>query len=147
MDKATADHNAQAEGEYVPAVGINYDYLCFSADQLPLMKLVPDETWAIPECSGRTIQLKDHSWTPDEFDYRKYHTKATLTLAVDVLWKRDLMTNLANGLSAAVYTEVSDVEDETNGLLTYDREILKVDPEVISRINRELLEEFDRVTG
>ena len=44
-----------------------------------------------------------------------------------------------------MYTEVSDVEDETNGLLTYDREILKVDGEKISRINRELLEAFDRL--
>ena len=50
VDTATADHNAEVEGKYVPAVGINYDYLCFSADQLPQMKLVPDEAWAIPEC-------------------------------------------------------------------------------------------------
>lgn len=115
---------------------------------LPLkVRPQPDRCVALSEFGGYSWHIKDHSWTPDEFGYRKYHTKATLTLAVDVLWKRDLMTNLANGLSAAVYTEVSDVEDETNGLLTYDREILKVDPEVISQINRELLEEFDRVTG
>ena len=39
------------------------------------------------------------------------------------------------GLSALVYTEVSDVEDETNGFLTFDREVLKVDPDLMREIN------------
>ena len=42
------------------------------------------------------------------------------------------------GLSAAVYTELSDVEDELNGLLTYDRRVLKADGETLRRVNRGL---------
>ena len=60
------------------------------------------------------------------------------------LWKRDLIGNIENGLSASVYTEVSDEEDETNGLLTYDREVLKVDAGKMRQINRQLAEAFDR---
>ena len=42
------------------------------------------------------------------------------------------------GLSAIIYTEVSDVEDELNGLLTYDREVIKVSPEMMKAANEKL---------
>jgi hypothetical protein len=42
------------------------------------------------------------------------------------------------GLSATIYTEVSDVEDELNGLLTYDREVIKVSPEMMKAANAKL---------
>ena len=42
------------------------------------------------------------------------------------------------GLSAAVYTQVSDVEDEINGLLTYDRKVCKADPARIRAVNEKL---------
>ncbi len=38
---------------------------------------------------------------------------------------------MPDGLSATVYTQLSDVEDEVNGLLTYDREVLKLDPDAV----------------
>ena len=113
---------------------------------LPLIvRPQPDRCVALSEFGGYSWHIPDHAWASGEFGYRKYHTSSTLTLAIEVLWKRDLFPNLKNGLSAAVYTEVSDVEDETNGLLTYDREILKVDGESISRINRELLQAFENL--
>jgi hypothetical protein len=43
------------------------------------------------------------------------------------------------GLTAAVYTQLSDVEDELNGLLSYDREVIKISPEIVQEINRRLL--------
>ena len=45
---------------------------------------------------------------------------------------------LKQGLSASVYTQVSDVEDEVNGLLTYDRRVVKVDAQRIRKINEQL---------
>ena len=113
---------------------------------LPLMVAPkPDRCIALSEFGGYSWLIPEHSQVDNVFGYRKYNSRAELTSAIEQLWKRDLMGNLANGLSAIVYTEVSDVEDEANGLLTYDREVLKVDPEVICRINRELLEKFDRL--
>ena len=50
------------------------------------------------------------------------------------------------GLCALVYTQVSDVEDETNGLLTYDRQVLKVDPENVKAMSDRLYKAFDEVT-
>jgi hypothetical protein len=45
---------------------------------------------------------------------------------------------LREGLCASVYTQVSDVEDETNGLLTYDRKVLKVNAEKMKKIAQKL---------
>ena len=102
---------------------------------------------AVTEFGGYSWHIDDHSWTSGEFGYRKYRSREELTEAIENLWKRDILSNVRNGLSASVYTEVSDVEDETNGLLTYDREIIKVNPEKIQQINRQLAEVFDRETG
>ena len=115
---------------------------------LPLkVKPQADRCVALSEFGGYSLHIPDHSWTDNEFGYRKYHSKATLTHAIEQLWKRDLLDNIETGLSAIVYTEVSDVEDETNGLLTYDREILKVDAEKMRGINRGLLETFEKHAG
>ena len=115
---------------------------------LPLkVKPQPDRCVALSEFGGYSWHIEDHSWTTSEFGYRKYHSRPTLTLAIERLWRRDLLPNLESGLSATAYTEVSDVEDETNGLLTYDREICKVNREKIREINRELLERFQYLTA
>lgn len=68
-----------------------------------------------------------------------------MTWAIETLWRRDVLGNLANGLSASVYTEVSDVEDETNGLLTYDREVLKIEREKITQVNKEIMDTFEKL--
>ena len=117
--------------------------LRFPDNFLPLKVTPQDRCVALLEFGGYSWHIPEHSFTPGEFGYRKYHTRTTLTMAIDVLYKRDLFPNLAKGLSATVYTEVSDVEDETNGLLTYDREVTKVNSETIRRINRELMEAFE----
>ena len=56
------------------------------------------------------------------------------------------MPQLKNGLSALVYTQVSDVEDEVNGLFTYDRTALKPDASAVRSCNAALAAEFARIT-
>ena len=101
-----------------------------------------DRCVAVSEFGGFSWHMPDHSWAENEFGYRKYHSGEELTEAIVNLWKRDVLPNIEKGLSASVYTELSDVEDETNGLLTYDREILKVAPEKIAELNRQTAEVF-----
>ena len=50
---------------------------------------------------------------------------------------------MKQGLCAAVYTQISDVEDEINGLMTYDRRFTKVDPEVMRAIARDLAQAME----
>ena len=113
------------------------------------LKVLPQQgrCVAVTEFGGFSWHTPDHSWAEGEFGYRKYHSGEELTEAIGRLWQRDVLSNIKNGLSASVYTEVSDVEDETNGLLTYDREIIKVNAEKIVQINRQLAVTFDMETG
>ena len=58
-----------------------------------------------------------------------------------------ILPALKKGLSALVYTQLSDIEEEVNGLITYDREVMKMDADTVRQLNRQLWEEFKRVTG
>ncbi|MBQ7653644.1 MAG: glycoside hydrolase family 2, partial [Clostridia bacterium] len=52
------------------------------------------------------------------------------------LIEKQVIPLIKKGLSATVYTQVSDVEDEINGIMTYDREIIKIDGETINKLNK-----------
>jgi len=50
------------------------------------------------------------------------------------------------GLAAAIYTQTTDVEGEVNGLMTYDREIIKMNPAEVHKVNSILFEvEYDQI--
>ena len=72
------------------------------------------------------------------FGYRMYKDKATFTAAYRALYEQEILPAIPNGLSATVYTQVSDVEDEINGVFTYDREELKIDEETLLQLNQKL---------
>ena len=63
------------------------------------------------------------------------------------LYKNEIIPSFKNGLCAAVLTQVSDVEDETNGLLTYDRKVLKVDPDRFNKLSQKIYAEFNKHYG
>ena len=67
-----------------------------------------------------------------------YKTKETLTKAYKNLHEKQVIPLIDKGLSATVYTQVSDVENEVNGIMTYDREHIKIDEDVIIDINNKL---------
>ena len=61
-----------------------------------------------------------------DYGYRKCADKETLKRDIEKLYREEIEPLKAKGLCAAIYTQLSDVEDETNGLLTYDREVQKI---------------------
>jgi len=80
------------------------------------------------EFGGLGLIMKDHQWqAAGNWGYVSYGDQAKLTDEIVGLWDRTRMLISTNGLSAAVYTQTSDVETESNGLMTYDREVLKPD--------------------
>jgi len=95
------------------------------------LKFVPDELKRPVVCSefgGYSHQVKDHVFNPDkEFGYRKFPVQKDFENAVIRLYEDEVIPSIKTGLCAAIYTQLSDVEDETNGFLTYDRKVLKVD--------------------
>ena len=67
-----------------------------------------------------------------------YSDKDKLTAAYKKLHEKQIIPNIRKGLSATVYTQVSDVEFEVNGMLSYDREIIKLHEDVVKAINEKL---------
>jgi len=79
------------------------------------------------EFGGLGLPVPDHMWQKEGWGYQSYKTPDELTDAGVSLFERLRFLIASPGLSAAVYTQTSDVETEANGLMTYDREILKMD--------------------
>ena len=69
------------------------------------------------------------------FGYKIFNSKQGLTKAYKKLFEKTIIPQIKDGLSATVYTQVTDVEDELNGLFTYDRKVQKIDTEVLKSIN------------
>lgn len=99
----------------------------------------------ISEYGGYNLAVKDHLWDPERrFGYRFFNTKRELEIAYSRLIRRQLIPLIKNGLTGAVYTQLSDVETETNGFYTYDRKVLKMDRELIIRLNNEIMDAFGK---
>jgi len=94
---------------------------------------------ALTEFGGYSCPTDGHMSAATPFGYRMYKNKRALTDAFRRLYQEEVLPNVKYGLSAAVYTQVSDVEDEINGLFTYDRAVTKLDEGTVLGINQELL--------
>ncbi len=73
------------------------------------------------------------------FTYRRYISRDKLTKAIVRLYDRQILPARRRGLAASIYTQVSDVEQEVNGLLTYDRASVKVNADEILKMSERLL--------
>ena len=73
------------------------------------------------------------------FTYKKYYTKEDLTEAIVRLYETQIIPAKEKGLAASIYTQVSDVEQEVNGLLSYDRKTVKVVEKDIAEMSEKLL--------
>ena len=93
----------------------------------------------VSEYGGYSNKIEGHVWNWDKsFGYQMYADKDKLTEAYRKLHEKQIIPNIKNGLSATVYTQVSDVEFEVNGMLTYDREIMKLHEDVVKEINSKM---------
>ena len=73
------------------------------------------------------------------FTYRKYRSREDLTAAIVKLYETQIIPAKQKGLAASIYTQVSDVEQEVNGLLSYDRKTVKVNADDLARMSERLL--------
>ncbi len=98
---------------------------------------------ALTEFGGYSYAMKDHVFTKKLFGYKGFKSSDDLINAYENLYQNEIFPAIKNdGLGATVYTQVSDVEDEVNGLYTYDR-VLKVDENRVKAINEKLYKIFD----
>ena len=102
---------------------------------------------ALSEYGGIAWPMPGHEPPGRTYGYGTAKDKADLTKCYKKLQLKTVLPQLKNGLSALVYTQVSDVEDEVNGLFTYDRTALKPDASAVRSCNAALAAEFARVTA
>lgn len=102
----------------------------------------------LSEFGGYSYRVDGHSFNTDgEYGYKSFKTLDELQKALDSLYLGEIVSAIKNGLCGTVYTQVSDVEDEINGLLTYDRRVLKVDTERMQNIAKAIFSAFDAQNG
>ena len=83
----------------------------------------------LSEFGGYVWKDKEHSFNLEKtYGYKVFDTREAYVQALRALY-RELIPLIRQGLCGAIYTQVSDVEDETNGLFTFDRAVLKLTPE------------------
>ena len=93
----------------------------------------------LSEFGGYEYSIKEHRYNLDKvFGYRHFKSSEDLQKGITELYKDNIIPLKDKGLSASIYTQVSDVEDETNGLLTYDRKVIKVNKEEMNKIAKKL---------
>lgn len=90
------------------------------------------------EYGGIGWAVKGHLWEPDRnWGYVQFNSAKEVTDEY-VKYAEQLMNLIQHGFSAAVYTQTTDVEVEVNGLMTYDREIIKMDESRVKQINQKI---------
>ncbi len=105
--------------------------------KMPKIGLRP---FVLSEFGGYSSIVENHVWNRKKcFGYRMFKDKQTLTAAYKKLFEKQIIPLVEKGLCATVYTQLSDVENEVNGILSYDREILKLDESVVKQLNEKLV--------
>jgi beta-galactosidase/beta-glucuronidase len=90
----------------------------------------------LSEFGGYSLKIPEHVYdTEHEFGYKKFKTQAEFEAAYSALIEREILPAIKDGLSAIVYTQLSDVEQEINGFVTFDRAVEKADRLVIKNAN------------
>lgn len=131
-----------------PASGGNH-YTC--GDMLDLHNYPGPEMYlydaqratVLGEYGGIGLVLKNHLWEPNRnWGYIQFGTSKEAT--DEYLKYADMLKEMiARGFSAAVYTQTTDVEIEVNGLITYDRKVIKLDEQNLKRVNAEICKSLE----
>ena len=106
------------------------------------LKIKPqkDRVVALTEYGGYAFPVKEHLWSRKEFGYKFFSSKEEVSAAYEKLWERDIFPNVEKGLSATIYTQTTDIEEEINGLMTYDRKVDKLRVDTLRKLSQRLME-------
>lgn len=93
----------------------------------------------LSEFGGYQLPVAGHTWNDANFGYKGYKTPEAFMEAYRKLFETQILPARRKGLAASVYTQLSDVEDEVNGFVTYDRKVEKLDAGAVRAINQRLI--------
>ena len=120
---------------YVDHLGPDFRSLHIYFDTIKIEKDEMNRPIVLSEYGGYGLRIKGHLGSTEQFSYIMHNNKEELTKSIVNLIKEEIYPNMIKGLCAAVYTQLSDIEQEINGFLTYDRKVLKVNEKEIREAN------------
>ena len=107
------------------------------------LKNDPDRPMVLSEFGGYSCKIEGHSFNLDKtYGYSFFKDTGSFGKALKDLYMNEVIPMIDRGLCATVYTQVSDVEDETNGLVTYDRQVVKVNKADMLEISKAIEDKF-----
>jgi hypothetical protein len=114
----------------------------------PIKVSLADRPLILSEFGGYSYRIAENAYNlKKNYGYRTLKTEPEFTEALRALYFGEVVPAIGAGLSAAVYTQLSDVEDETNGLVTYDRRRIKADPRELREIADALFAAFAKASS
>lgn len=132
----SVDH---ASGWHDQGIGdFNSFHIYFTPFLFPKFSEGDDRPIVLSEFGGYSLKVEGHMRDDRFFGYRKYRSEPRFRAALERLYLKRVKPAIKRGLAAATYTELSDVEDECNGLVTFDRRKVKIDVERMRKINGEM---------
>lgn len=128
--------NAASGGNHYPA-GDMLDIHHYPEPIMPMFD--PERVNVLGEYGGIGLSVKDHVWSPDrDWGYIKLESADQMTETYED-YASKLLEFIPQGYSAAVFTQTTDVDDEVNGLMTFDRKVIKVDEDRLRRSNKAVI--------
>ncbi|MBQ9744254.1 MAG: glycoside hydrolase family 2 [Clostridia bacterium] len=97
----------------------------------------------LSEFGGYSMKIPHHVYSEKEFGYKIFKSEEELCHGLERLFLKKLLPLIGKGLSACVYTQLSDVEEEINGLITYDRAKIKIPLDFMKKLNSALYKEAE----
>ena len=116
-------------------------HVYFKRVHMPTKAATKDRAIILSEAGGYTLPYKENVFSDKKFGYKMLKTSEQLVNEYSKFIHKDIIKNIPKGLSAFIYTQLSDVEDELNGFITYDRKRIKVNKKDIAALNK-LLDRF-----
>jgi hypothetical protein len=97
----------------------------------------------LSEFGGYACKIDGHMFnTEKSYGYKTMSSTAALTESLEKLYCDEVLPMIGHGLCVTIYTQITDVEDEINGLFTYDRQVCKVDSDVMRKVADDLRTAF-----
>lgn len=124
IDRTSGWHD-QGHGDFVSK------HIYFTPIRVPK----DERCYLLSEFGGFSKLTPKHQYTGLVFGYRMYPTKRALQNGYRKIYEKRILPNIPKGLSACVFTQLSDVEGEINGLVTFDRKVEKLDRSYVRDVN------------
>ena len=136
IDSVSGWHDQGEDKTELKSLHIYYTPLKVPKDSRPVV---------LSEFGGYSMKIAGHTFAEKEFGYKNFKSREKLVRALRKLYLKKLKPLIQKGLCACIYTQVSDVEEEINGFVTYDRAVVKVPLEEMQKINAEIALEAQKI--